>query len=103
MAGKKRVDEGAKVRGCLCGDIDPSDRPCLVCEAAGEQAKVRGHVRVVAVHVEGDSAMVSGLLESIFGTTFVDEATPVVGTQAKAAAELGAANAKRLGKKGGAT
>jgi len=22
------------VDGCLCDDIDPSDRPCLVCEAA---------------------------------------------------------------------
>lgn len=52
MAGKKRVDEGAKVRGCLCGDIDPSDRPCLVCEAAGEQAKVRGHAPAPAAEIE---------------------------------------------------
>lgn len=23
----------SKVDGCLCDEIDPSDRPCLVCEA----------------------------------------------------------------------
>jgi len=24
---------GTKAPGCLCDEIDPSDRPCLVCEA----------------------------------------------------------------------
>lgn len=44
---------------CLCDEIDPSDRPCLVCEAHAYLAPTEQHPRYSAVDAAEHTMVVS--------------------------------------------
>ncbi len=50
------LDDGNEWRDCLCDEIDPSDRPCMVCESRQELGQASGINWVIVGGESGHSA-----------------------------------------------